>query len=775
MTSAPNILHLEDSDLDAEIVRGRLALAGLAGRLERVVGRSDYLERLSHQQYDLILSDYQVPGIDAFEALELARAASPQTPFLFVSGAMGEEVAIEALQRGATDYILKENLTRLASAIERALAEAREREELTRAEQRLREIEERFSFVRNYSGVGFWYCDLPFDVLGWDDNVKRHFHLPSTAHVTIDTFYEGLHPEDRDRVRAAIEDSLSNRRPYDIDYRTVDRSSGKVRWLRAIGRTFYTEEGAPKRFDGVTIDITERKNVEEALEQLLQDEKRRSELLARVSGVSRSINADLSVESISRVLTEEARSILSATESVTTIRLGNDPVGRRRFVSRAGTESETAGPGALLSPKYLLRANLTGYGEREIGTIEVWRHGRSPFREDEQAVLHQLTALATIAIENALLYESLREQDRRKDEFLATLAHELRNPLAPVRTGLEILKVEGQQSEGSRIARDMMERQIRQMVRLVDDLLDVSRVSRGKVQLKKSVVNLREVVALALETSLPLIETVRHHLTVDLPDEPIALFVDLTRIAQVLSNLLNNAAKYTPEGGRLSLSARRDGGVIVLTVEDNGIGIAEEMLPGVFELFTQVGRSIDQAQGGLGIGLSLVKKLTEMHGGTVSVVSSPGVGSAFAVRLPIAAGGDTKDDRDVNEAPEAASVRKRRVLVVDDNVDGAESLAMLLSLAGHDARTAHSGVEALRVAKSYAPDLVFLDLGLPGMDGFEVARILRADADYAPMKLVALTGWGSAEDKRRSKAAGFDGHLTKPVEVSEVEEILRRS
>ncbi len=370
--------------------------------------------------------------------------------------------------------------------------------------------------------------------------------------------------------------------------------------------------------------------------------------------------------------------------------------------------------------------------------------------------------------------EALRDADRRKDEFLATLAHELRNPLAPVRTGLQILKVAGGTEKGAK-ALAMMERQVAHMVRLVDDLMDVSRITRGKVDLRRQRIDLRAALDSALETSRPLIEAAGHEFAVRLPDGPLALDADPTRLAQVFANLLNNAAKYTPEGGRLELAVEREGGEAVVRVSDTGVGIPADMLPKVFDMFTQVGRSIDRSQGGLGIGLTLVRRLVEMHGGTAAADSpGPGAGSTFTVRLPLARAGGGPAAGEATDGGRADGAAGRlRVLVVDDNVDGAESLAMLLQMTGHESVTAHTGPTALTAAAFFRPDLVFLDIGLPGLNGYEVAARLRATPGPVRPLLVALTGWGSEEDRRQSRAAGFDHHLTKPVDAAEVARLLR--
>lgn len=372
--------------------------------------------------------------------------------------------------------------------------------------------------------------------------------------------------------------------------------------------------------------------------------------------------------------------------------------------------------------------------------------------------------------ERKQIEEALREADTRKDEFLATLAHELRNPLAPLRTGLAILRSADGHSAAAVRARELMDRQLAHLVRLVDDLLDVSRVSQGKVSMNKTVTSLQSVVDLALETSRPLVDAAGHHLTVHLPAEPLLLHVDATRIAQVLANLLNNASKYTPHGGQIELAASVLGTTqLQVTVRDNGVGIPAEMLEKVFELFTQVGGAMDRAQGGLGIGLSLAKRLVELHGGSMRA-TSPGEhqGSTFTVELPLLAQPQEPARFEHEGALVALQPDRKRVLVVDDNVDAGETLRLLLELQGHEVQVVHSGAGALDAAARSKPDIIFPDIGLPDLNGYEVARRLRADADLHQTWLVALTGWGTQRDQQQARAAGIDLHLTKPVSLEDL-------
>ena len=360
--------------------------------------------------------------------------------------------------------------------------------------------------------------------------------------------------------------------------------------------------------------------------------------------------------------------------------------------------------------------------------------------------------------------QALQEANHRKDEFLAMLAHELRNPLAPIRTAVQLLRLKELTEPQRRGARDVIERQVEHLVNLINDLLDVSRITRGMITLQLEPVLLQAIVARAVETARPAIDAHRHSLELDLPDELISVEGDKTRLVQVIANILHNAAKFMDPGGRIRLTARREGQFAVIKITDTGIGIAPEQIPKIFELFTQVHSGTERAQGGLGIGLALVRRLTEMHGGTVSVQSDgAGRGAEFTVRLPVLApqvAGLSSQRRETGEIP---TIPPQRILVADDNRDAAEALSLQLQFAGHDVRTAHDGVEALEVAQTFEPDIALLDLGMPKMDGYETARQLRLRSNGRGLRLIALTGWGQQQDRDRTADAGFDAHLVKPV------------
>ncbi len=371
--------------------------------------------------------------------------------------------------------------------------------------------------------------------------------------------------------------------------------------------------------------------------------------------------------------------------------------------------------------------------------------------------------------------EAMRDADRRKDEFLATLAHELRNPLAPIRHAVKLLESAEADKQQQQWAREVIARQMQRMALMLDDLLEVSRITRGRLDLKPEVVSLESLVSTAVETARPLIDSKEQQLTTRLPAEPLFLRVDALRLSQSISNLLTNAAKYTDPRGSIVLAVAQQDDSILIAVRDNGIGLAREAIPNIFQMFSQVDSAIDRAQGGLGIGLALVKGLIELHGGTVQVVSAGiGHGSEFIIRLPssllVAQAGQTEAT-----APPASTLSpsRRNILVADDNRDAADTLGLLLGMSGYTVIVAHSGVEALEKLNQHLPDAAILDIGMPDLSGYEVARRFREAADRRDTFLLAVTGWGQQDDIARAKAAGFDEHLTKPVDPDRVEQLLR--
>lgn len=434
-------------------------------------------------------------------------------------------------------------------------------------------------------------------------------------------------------------------------------------------------------------------------------------------------------------------------------------------------------PDRLDEERNILERLRRGESIEHFSTTRVSKDGRlldisvtiSPLRDSEDRIVGASKVARDISAEKRAEL-ALVEADRRKDEFLATLAHELRNPLAPIRNSLQILRLAAITDPAVKQIQDVMERQVNHMVRLVDDLMEVSRITRGKIELRRERVELATIIRNAVETSQPLIDSAGHQLALAIPPDPLFVDADPVRLSQVFANLLNNAAKYTPDQGQIWLTVRRERRDVVVRVRDTGVGISQEMLPRVFEMFTQIDGSHRRSQGGLGIGLTLARTLIEMHGGRVTAASEgAGKGSEFIVRLPLAETAQVAGPVPTAKAPQLPSLR---VLVVDDNQDAARCLGMLLKFQGAQVQVVHDGPSALQMLDLFDPDVVFLDIGMPGMDGYEVARAIREQPAFRQLKLVALTGWGQEEDRRRARAAGFDEHLMKPADVAALRAVL---
>jgi signal transduction histidine kinase/DNA-binding response OmpR family regulator len=439
-------------------------------------------------------------------------------------------------------------------------------------------------------------------------------------------------------------------------------------------------------------------------------------------------------------------------------------------------EPEAALPGEV---RYLRMIPLRS-GERTVAMLALgYARGPSAYGLADQATIEELVSRAAIAFENARLYwnlkremartkeaeEKLKEASRRKDEFLAMLSHELRNPLAPIRNAAEVMRRIAPTDAGIVWARDVVERQVTHLAQLVDDLLDVSRITQGKISLKKEPVELARVIQHSIDTARTLLDAKRHHLAVNVSAAPIWVYGDFARLSQVVGNILNNAAKYTSEGGKIELSASAERGEALISVRDNGIGIDGALLPHVFELFTQGERSLDRSQGGLGVGLTVVERLVDLHQGRVEVHSDGvGKGSLFRVILPCISEVPQSAGEERAVAAFAAVSAGKRVLVIDDNIDAAESIAVFLRLEGHEVRTVSDGPQAVAIAQVFAPQVAVVDIGLPGMNGYEVARRLQLKGSEAPTLLIALTGYGQKEDRARSIQAGFHHHFVKPAD-----------
>lgn len=666
--------------------------------------------------------------------------------------------------------------------------------DLKKLEARLSASEERYRAI--VGSQAEMHCQFrPDGTILFANDAYAHAMGVSVDVLVGGNFWDFVAVEDRPKVRAML-DSLTPESP-EVQIENRFGSFGSERSTLWTNRgVLFDEAGRLLEARSTGFDITDRKQAEEKVQALLR--------------ISEKLNSTLDVDTLLDLLVQEAIKLVRAESGCAGLSTDGGMHCRRYFKKGREVPLDYCWPpmhglpGWVLVHRVPYRTNdaskdqqivpelCTEFGVRSalsvpmitargevVGFFELHnKNGDRGFERSDEELLLAVARIAAIAVQNALAYralqtaeESLKEADKRKDEFIATLAHELRNPLAPIRTGLEILKLSGRNSAVAEGALATMERQMRQMTRLIDDLLELSRITSGKMELRKRSVDLEEVMRNALEASRPLIDGAQHNLEVRFPREKVVLSADPHRLAQILSNLLNNAAKYTPDGGLIEFSGARVGERVVLSVRDSGMGIPVDKQEQIFEMFTQIERPIERSSAGLGIGLTLVRSLVTLHNGEVEVLSDgPNRGAEFRVTLPVADA--TIVELETTELESVPTGEGLKLLIVDDNRDAADALSMMLELLGNEVRTAYDGEEALAAAEEFEPDAVLLDLGMPKIDGYEVARGMRAQPWSARCCLIALTGWGQEEDKRRTREAGFDFHLVKPVEPADVQRIL---
>jgi PAS domain S-box-containing protein len=750
--------------------KARLESLGLleAGGLQvvRPATEAELLQRAASAAFAAIVLDAR--GDAAIDAsLQAARqlrgqAHGGETPLLFLTDG----------ERPSDDELLDLGLAdRLRSPIDTGSLHARLR--LCCALRRARDgadttQSDHLHLAVEAGALGLWSWDIAEDRVDWKtERVWQMFGLPRDATpVNTERFVtEFMHPEDVGGFQQALAHAFDSDQ-FDFEGRMYRR--GELRWLKINGRVLRDKDGGPERMLGTIADITDSKRDEHRLRHGEATYRTLFDLLDEGACI------------IEVIFDEQDRPVdylFVDTNAAFTQHTGLvDARGRRMRELVPDHDQhwfETYG--------HIAKTGEARRWQSEAKTLKRWfdlyasRIG-GPNSNQVAVVFTDITAKKASEDHLRQTASDLTEADQRKTEFLATLAHELRNPLAPLRNALELLRRAGDRPDVSGRALEIMERQMVQMVHLVDDLLDVARIASGAIDLKKKRVDLKSIVSVAVETSLPLIEAGHHRFSVRLPEEELPLDADPARMTQVIGNLLNNAAKYTPSGGRIELMALRDGDHVVMTVSDDGIGIPKDSIGRVFDMFAQDEQAKPSAQGGFGVGLALVRRLVERHGGTVSVVSAGnGLGCLFTVRLPLAVA-PTPHSRlphHTEGLPPPAS-QPLRVLVADDNRDAAEALSVLLEVGGHTVRIAHDGDAALSLAEQFRPDIAFLDIGMPGRNGYEVAQALRDIPALAGMTLVALTGWSSESAVARTTAAGFDELIVKPAALDAVLDVMLR-
>lgn len=647
---------------------------------------------------------------------------------------------------------------------ERMYRDLAEAQATARTAARLQEAQQVLGLALEAGRMGVFSWDLVRDRAWWSPEVERNILglQPGALAAQPDALTPYVFPEDRERLRAQIRECLGNRRECDVEFRLRD-AQGQARWASARGKAGYDEDGRATVVFGVLADITERKRGEAAAAEMemhfhtLADELPEIAWMARPDGWIYWFNRRW----------HEYTGLSQGEAEGWGWRQVNDPALVPTIVARWQHSVATGEPYEMVVP---LR-----------GTDGRWRQFLSravALRNNDGQIIHWFGVNADITAQTEA-EQALKVADQRKDEFLATLAHELRNPLAPIRNASALLaRMPGLPPSVER-AFAIIDRQSRHLARLVDDLLEVSRITQGKIALRKTDVSLVDCLSDALHAVEGALKAAGHEVLVHLPDDPLYAYADSTRMVQCFLNLLNNAIKFTPHGGVISVSAERLPGQAKIAISDSGIGIPPEHLEDIFGLFSQVTPALERSQGGLGIGLSLVKGFVELHGGSVEATSEgAGSGSTFTVRLPLIerpAAGPAEAPQASRDAGREAGPQPRRVLVIDDNRDAATSMVALLQAAGHQVREAHDGQEGLELAREFAPEVVLLDLGMPGMSGFDVARELRgraAGGAAATPRIIAVTGWGQENDRRLTREAGFDFHLTKPVNHTELDMLL---
>ncbi|MDB5338489.1 MAG: domain S-box protein [Planctomycetaceae bacterium] len=694
-----------------------------------------------------------------------------------------------------------------AGRVERMLGTIADITDRKNVEESLRRSETRLRLALEAGHMGVFDRNLRTSEVQWTDNLEAILGLaPNTFAGTFEAFRQLVHPDDRQVVAETVQRAIDERSKYEIEFRCIWPDGG-IHWYVSKAMIFADSQGEPSRVVGVCLDVTERRRAEET-SRFLSDASALLSATVEYESTFRQV-AELSVPFFADWCIVDIVGKDGALERVAIVH--QDPVKlqaalgiKHRFALRADApysapNASRTGESYLVSEitdemlaaftqnaehfQLMRKLHLKSYiavpvvaRGKSLGVISfLTADSQRRYGPADLALAEDLAHRTGIALDNAHLYQELREADRLKDEFLAMLAHELRNPLAPIRNALFIMRSPGADPQMTQQVLAIAERQVQHMARLLDDLLDVSRISRGRIELRKETVDVARVVQLAIEAVQPLVNEAHHELTVTLPSRPAELVADPTRLEQILTNLLNNACKYTEPGGHIWLSAELQGADVVIRVKDTGIGISEEMLPRIFDLFVQADRQLDRSRGGVGIGLTLVRRLVEMHGGTIEA-TSPGLGqgSEFVVRLPATAT-DSQDPTPLipTIAEDQADLpTPHRILVVDDNPDAANSLAILLRMSGYEVVAAFDGPSAIALAKEFLPELIFLDIGMPGMDGCEVARLVRLDATLQDVRLVAVTGWGQPEDRERTAAAGIDQHLVKPIEPSALQKLL---
>jgi signal transduction histidine kinase len=751
------------------------------------------LDAVRRTRPDLVLTDVMMPKLDGFGVLRALRAdpATRTLPVVLLSARAGEESRVDGFDAGADDYLTKPFAAReLLARVNVHLELARIRRE---AELAVRESEGRFRALVMASSDLVYRMNPDWTEMRF---LEDRAFIPD-PHEPQKSWMETYIPSgDQPQVLAAIREAIRTKSVFQLEHR-VRRLDGTLGWTFSRAIPLLDDDGEIVEWFGAASDVTRRKEAEDALRRQVAAERLAARETTTLMAASRELSRAFALDEVLRTLCRVSRELVGADGAAFIFREGDqvryaeeDSIGPL-WKGRSFPADQCLSGWAILQRETIVIEDIYAHADvphdsyrstfvraaaltpvlraEPIGALGLyWRSSYRP-TDAQVRLLETLADVGAIAVQNAQLFHESEESNRRKDEFLAMLAHELRNPLAPVMNAVEIIGALASREPHLERAGEIIRRQVVHMTRLIDDLLDVSRITRGRIELRRERLPLAEIVDAALEATRPLVERHGHTLALNIASG-LEVDGDRARLVQVLTNLLANAAKFTPPGGHIAVRASGHGPDAAIAVRDTGIGIAKEAQARIFELFTQEDTSVERTQGGLGIGLTLAARLVAMHDGNLTVRSDGiGKGAEFVVTLPALASADTAEIADPGSAP--TSGRRLRVLVVEDNQDAAESFQWLLELGGHTVEVAADGIQALRAIEVFRPDVAFVDLGLPGIDGFGVAERVRSRGGEPPL-LVALSGYGREEDKQRAVEAGFDHHLTKPIEHERVQALL---
>ncbi len=777
---AASILLVDDEP--ANLLALHAVLDDMGHRLVDARSGEEALRLLRDEDFAVILLDVLMAGTDGFETARQVRnqPRSQHTPIIFLTAHDADRPTVEqAYALGAVDFlvkplvpiVLRAKVAAFVDLFQKSEQIRRQGERLRQADQRehdraIGEQRERFRALVTASSDAVYRMSPDWTEMRF---LQGREFMPDTLEPSRSWMEKYIHPEDQAHVMEVIRQAIRTKSVFELEHRVI-RTDGTLGWTFSRAVPILDVNGEIVEWFGAASDVTRRKEAEQSLlaSQAESERQRRlyEAILSNTPDLAYIFDLNHRFIYANEVLLRMWGKTWDEAIGKNCLELGYEPW----HAAMHDREIEH-----VKATKQPIRGEVpfTGtFGRRIYDYIFVPVIGANGEVEAVAGTTRDVTDRQQMEETLRQQAEQLREANRHKDEFLGILAHELRNPLAPLRNGLQIMRMARGNAEATEQARSMMERQLQHLVRLVDDLLDVSRISRGKILLKKERIELATVVSSALEMCQPLFKQQDQELTVTLPEEPVYVEADKIRLAQAVCNLVSNASKFSDRRSRIWLTVEREGAEAVIRVKDNGVGIPAPMLSKVFDMFTQVDRSLEKVHGGLGIGLSLVKGLVEMHAGSVEARSEgPGMGSEFIIRLPVVLSVMQEQEEPASDAP-APQAPRRRILIVDDNVDAASSLAMMLKMMGHDVRTSHDGFDGVAAATAYRPDLILLDLGMPRLNGYDACRRIREQPWGKGMVIIALTGWGQEEDRRRSQEAGFNHHLVKPVELASLDKLL---